>query len=336
MSKIPAITNLSHLMNTSFYLKKDKVHLEDALEVDFMLGTLMISSKRNTQAIELLRNKVQAPYLQQIEHNIARVQGKSGLAGAIGKNEQSQQPGGDSTEFHGSILSNDSKQNLKVQIKKLFTRCAIIELMCAESMCTKPQLSDKLQALFRMTQLCRGQPALPLSFGKQIFLADDEYTTMTKILPYMLKFTIQCIENNYHCSREIVVISALRNIQFVLETQGCSLDSAMIVILKSIFKNYPDKVKQEKILKRQRELRAKLQHQAAQKEHGLINIQGASTTNLNGGGLGLNSHNKTLLSESKRIGGIQGTSSANELKHRESLQRPGLNSTKEMQQLIGY
>lgn len=48
MSKIPAITNLSHLMNTSFYLKKDKIHLEDALEVDFMLGTLMISSKRNT------------------------------------------------------------------------------------------------------------------------------------------------------------------------------------------------------------------------------------------------------------------------------------------------
>lgn len=58
MSKIPAITNLAHLMNTSFYLKKDKIHVEDALEVDFMLGTLMISSKRNTQAIELLRNKV--------------------------------------------------------------------------------------------------------------------------------------------------------------------------------------------------------------------------------------------------------------------------------------
>jgi len=63
MNKIPAITNLSHLMNTSFYLRKDMVHLEDALEVDFLLGTLYISSKRNTQAIELLRNKVQGPYL---------------------------------------------------------------------------------------------------------------------------------------------------------------------------------------------------------------------------------------------------------------------------------
>jgi hypothetical protein len=48
MSKIPAITNLSHLMNISFNLKKDQIYLEDALEVDFLLGTLLISSKRNT------------------------------------------------------------------------------------------------------------------------------------------------------------------------------------------------------------------------------------------------------------------------------------------------
>ena len=64
MSKIPAITNLSHLMNTSFQLRKERVHYEDALEVDYMLGTLLISSKRNTQAVELLRNKVQSKYLR--------------------------------------------------------------------------------------------------------------------------------------------------------------------------------------------------------------------------------------------------------------------------------
>lgn len=71
-----------------------------------------------------------------------------------------------------------------------------------------------------------------MSFCKQLFLADDEYTTMIKILPFMLKFTIQCIEYNPTFNREIVIVSALRNIQFILETQGCSLDSAMIVILK--------------------------------------------------------------------------------------------------------
>lgn len=49
-------------------------------------------------------------------------------------------------------------------------------------------------------------------------MADDEYTTMVKILPYMLKFTIQCMENNQMFNKEIVIVSALRNIQFILET----------------------------------------------------------------------------------------------------------------------
>ena len=64
LNKIPAITNLAHLMNASFYLRKEKIHLEDALEVDQLLGTLLISTKRNTQAVELLRGKVQIPYLK--------------------------------------------------------------------------------------------------------------------------------------------------------------------------------------------------------------------------------------------------------------------------------
>jgi len=47
MNKIPAITNLAHLMNVSFSLRKDKAYLEETIEVDFLLGTLLISSKRN-------------------------------------------------------------------------------------------------------------------------------------------------------------------------------------------------------------------------------------------------------------------------------------------------
>jgi len=79
--KIPAITNLAHLMNTSFYLRKHKTFLEDALEVDMLLGTLLISSKRNTQAIEVLRNRVQTIYLQQIDMNLSRLQGKEATIG---------------------------------------------------------------------------------------------------------------------------------------------------------------------------------------------------------------------------------------------------------------
>ena len=76
-----------------------------------------------------------------------------------------------------------------------------------------------------------------------MFTGEDEFTTIVKVLPYLLKFALNCMEYNGQGQREIVVISAIRCIQFILETQGCSLDSAMIVILKAIFKNYPDKAK---------------------------------------------------------------------------------------------
>jgi hypothetical protein len=63
-----------------------------------------------------------------------------------------------------------------------------------------------------MTKLCRGILVPPIPFNKQIFLADDEYTIMVRILPFILKFSIQCIEYNNNYSREIVIVSALRNI----------------------------------------------------------------------------------------------------------------------------
>ena len=70
LNKLPAITNLSHLMNISFYLKKAGCYLQDQVEVDFLLGTLLISSKRNTQAVEVLRSRVQNVYLEQISANL--------------------------------------------------------------------------------------------------------------------------------------------------------------------------------------------------------------------------------------------------------------------------
>lgn len=131
MNKVPAITNLAHLMNMSFELRREKTRVEDALEVDFLLGTLLISTKRNTQAVEVLRSKVQKPYLQQVQINLDRLQ----------RDE----------------LGIEDKQKLKIQNRKLYTRSAMVELLCSESMCIRPQINDKLRSLTRMTQLCRGQ-----------------------------------------------------------------------------------------------------------------------------------------------------------------------------------
>ncbi len=80
-------------------------------------------------------------YLKQIEAHLVKLGKKDLEAPSQGQN---------------AILSSDDMQNLKVQIKKLYTKAAIIELMCAESMCIRPQINDKLKSLVRMTQLCRG------------------------------------------------------------------------------------------------------------------------------------------------------------------------------------
>ena len=45
-------------MNESFYLKKEKC-FNDAMEIDLLVGILMISNKRFTQASEIFR-KIQA------------------------------------------------------------------------------------------------------------------------------------------------------------------------------------------------------------------------------------------------------------------------------------
>jgi len=77
----------------------------------------------------------------------------------------------------------------------------------------------------------------------------------------------------------------------------------MIVILKAIFKNYPDKLKQEKLAKRVKEIKEraiKAQHEQSSGKESVKVLP-----------------KNTLLSEStRRIGGIHGTSSANDLSTR--------------------
>ena len=50
-----------------------------------------------------------------------------------------------------------------------------------------------------------------------------------------LRFTITCLSHRF----EIVRISALKMIKFILETIGCQLDYGMVYILKSMLATYP-------------------------------------------------------------------------------------------------
>lgn len=54
-------------------------------------------------------------------------------------------------------------------------------------------------------------------------------------LPVCLRFTIACLSHRV----EIVRISALKMIKYILETIGCSLDYGIVFILKSMLQTYP-------------------------------------------------------------------------------------------------
>jgi hypothetical protein len=53
-NSIPAITNLTQFMNEALYLRKHN-QVRDATEIEFLSGVLMITTKRQNQAMEVFR-----------------------------------------------------------------------------------------------------------------------------------------------------------------------------------------------------------------------------------------------------------------------------------------
>ena len=69
VNAIPAITNLTYLMNQAFFLRKHKKHYQ-AQDVDCLIGTLLITTKRATQAAEFFR-RIQNAIIKKINRNLA-------------------------------------------------------------------------------------------------------------------------------------------------------------------------------------------------------------------------------------------------------------------------
>ena len=63
----------------------------------------------------------------------------------------------------------------------------------------------------------------------------DSFSSMLANLPELLRFIIACLSHRM----EIVKISALKLLKYVLETQGCSLDFGLVYTLKSMLNVYP-------------------------------------------------------------------------------------------------
>jgi hypothetical protein len=100
---------------------------------------------------------------------------------------------------------------------------------------TALQINEKLWSMRRMCELFQGRSVPIQTFLPQIHFIDDPYTTILRLLPVLLKFVLMCVTHK----REIVRISSMKLLEFILETKGCSLDSSMVYILKAILATYP-------------------------------------------------------------------------------------------------
>jgi hypothetical protein len=86
-----------------------------------------------------------------------------------------------------------------------------------------------------MVTFTEGLLPQPMKFAPQVLVSDDSFSALLRILPQLLRF---CILSMTH-RREIVRMSALKILKLILETQGCSLDTSMIYILKGMFLTFP-------------------------------------------------------------------------------------------------
>lgn len=57
------------------------------------------------------------------------------------------------------------------------------------------------------------------------------FTQLLDILPECLRFTFACLSHKL----EIVRISSLKFLKFILEEIGCSLDYGLVFVLKAMF-----------------------------------------------------------------------------------------------------
>ena len=70
---------------------------------------------------------------------------------------------------------------------------------------------------------------------RSVLVSDDSFSALLRILPQLLRFCLLSLTHR----KEIVRMSALKILKFILETQGCSLDASMIYILRGMFSTFP-------------------------------------------------------------------------------------------------
>ena len=109
-------------------------------------------------------------------------------------------------------------------------RAAELELLIAECANYQNKEQEWLVSFKRATEMFLGIKVVPVYFLKQEYLCEDAHTALIKLNPYLVKMLIWMSSNK----SEPIKIAAVKGIEYLLETLGCTLDNYMIDILKTL------------------------------------------------------------------------------------------------------
>jgi hypothetical protein len=206
--------NLIPLFNIKcLFLKQNRT--EEVIEIEYMWGVSLICMRRYVQAIESLK-RVQAKIIRELKTDIKNTTGEL------------------TTEMFTKRDANDPKE---IEYYGNMMKAAEIEILIAEWFNSQNKELDKIYSFKRATELYLGMLVEPNEYLKQEYYSEDVHSIMTKITPYLIRMLLEMTKNE----NIEIQIAALRGIEFLLEKLGCTVDSFMIDILKSIILIYPNK-----------------------------------------------------------------------------------------------
>ena len=118
------------------------------------------------------------------------------------------------------------------QFQNLQCERAYINLLIADSMMHPSQLNEKAKYYKKAVEIYYQKP-----FQKQKQRDLDEYTILLKIQQNFAKFCIKALKSE----KIYVQLAALRALEFLIESVGCSLGLLIPFILEKIVIHYPKK-----------------------------------------------------------------------------------------------
>jgi len=134
------------------------------------------------------------------------------------------------------FLMHSPQRHFSPESSKLISKAAKIELIIADCLSPFLQISEKLSAYKRVTEISMGSLSIAGGINaSQFFIADDTFTTFMKLHPHLIKFILSVSGD----SDESLKMASIRSMDYVLENMGCSIGNYIVLILKYIIAYYP-------------------------------------------------------------------------------------------------